>query len=264
MLIGIISGSGTYSWPGIDDAEVRTIHTAFGPVESVAGRIGDIDVMHVSRHGQSHFRLSNHVDHRANLAALIDANVDAVIGCTVCGAVDATVPLGATVVFDDLYFPSNRLPDGTLCTWHQDPGGKGRGHWIFDRPFSEALRASLVRAGSELDREVVSTGTYGHVDGPRFNSRAEIAGLAAIGVSAVSQTAGPEVVLAGEAGVPYALIGFVTDYANGVSSQPEPVERLLERVTQSTMTFATLIAASLPLLSAGALQPVGIFHRVDQ
>ena len=48
-------------------------------------------------------------------------------------------------------------------------------------------------------------GCYGHVDGPRFNTKAEIRGLAPAGVTAVSQTAGPETVLAGEAELPFAL-----------------------------------------------------------
>ena len=56
-------------------------------------------------------------------------------------------------------------------------------------------------------------GCYGHVDGPRFNTKAEIRGLAAAGVTAVSQTAGPETVLAGEAELPFALVGYATDYA---------------------------------------------------
>ena len=65
-------------------------------------------------------------------------------------------------------------------------------------------------------------GCYGHVDGPRFNTRAEIRGLAACGVTAVSQTAGPETVLCGEAELPYALLGFLTDYANGVKRRGDP------------------------------------------
>ena len=59
-------------------------------------------------------------------------------------------------------------------------------------------------------------GCYGHVDGPRFNTRTEIRTLAAAGVTAVSQTGGPETVLSGEAEIPYALVGYATDYANGV------------------------------------------------
>ena len=40
------------------------------------------------------------------------ARREAVIGCTACGAVDPTLELGSLVVFDDLHFIANRLPDG--------------------------------------------------------------------------------------------------------------------------------------------------------
>jgi 5'-methylthioadenosine phosphorylase len=109
----------------------------------------------------------------------------------------------------------------------------------------------------------VEGGTYGYVEGPRFNTRAEITALARVGVSALSQTAGPEVVLAGEAGLPYALVGFVTDYANGVADEPEALEALLARVARSGDSFASLVAAALPQLSADGLAPAGTVHRVD-
>lgn len=262
MLIGLISGSGIEHWPGIEDEQLRTAGTPYGPVELVSGRVGEVDVVHLSRHGPSHRRLSNHVEHKANLSALLAAGVGAVIGCTVCGSVDPSLTPGSLVVFDDLYFPSNRLPDGSLCTWHDEAGGAGRGHWIFDRPFSEPVRQALVRAGEGLDTALVDGGTYGYVDGPRFNTRAEITALARVGVSALSQTAGPEVVLAGEAGLPYALVGFVTDYANGVADEPEALEALLARVARSGDSFASLVAAALPQLSADGLAPAGAVHRV--
>ena len=263
MLIGLISGSGTEHWPGLELEQQRSAETAYGPVELVSGRIGEVDVVHLSRHGPSHRRLSNHVGHKANLSALIAAGADAAISCTVCGSVDPSVTPGSLVVFDDLYFPSNRLPDGSLCTWHDEAGGAGRGHWIFDRPFSEPLRQALVSAGEGLGAALVDGGVYGYVEGPRFNTRAEITALARVGVSAVSQTAGPETVLAGEAGLPYALVGFVTDYANGVADEPEALEELLARVARSGDRFASLVAAALPQLSADDLAPAGAVHRVD-
>lgn len=263
MLIGLISGSGTERWPGLEHEQPSTTETAYGPVEMVPGRVGGVEVVHLSRHGPSHHRLSNHVEHKANLSALISAGADAVIGCTVCGSVDPSVTPGSLVVFDDLYFPSNRLPDGSLCTWHDQSGGAGRGHWIFDRPFSDPLRRALVGGGQDLDATLVDGGTYGYVDGPRFNTRAEITALARVGVSALSQTAGPEAVLAGEAGLPYALVGFVTDYANGVVDEPESLEALLARVARSGSSFASLAAAALPRLSADDLTPAGVVHQVD-
>ena len=67
-------------------------------------------------------RLSNHVTHRANIAALDAARRDGVLAVTVCGAVDPAVELGSLICFDDLHFLANRLPDGSLCTFHQQPG----------------------------------------------------------------------------------------------------------------------------------------------
>lgn len=259
LKIGVIGGSGNDELPGLTDTARRTVHTAYGDVDLLEGVMGATPVVHISRHGAGHARLSNHVNHRANLRALLELHVDAVMALTVCGAVDSNVPLGSLVVFDDLYFPSNRLPDGSLCTWHTDPGAAGRGHWIFDRPFSDELRTALLEAAASAETPVVRTGIYGHVDGPRFNTRSEIAALRTAGVTAVSQTAGPETVLAGEAALPYALVGYVTDYANGVTDEPEPVSALLARMAASTAVFAHVIARTVDGL--GACEPPGTVHR---
>lgn len=258
MKVGIISGSGTYEWPIVEGRVEGLGRTSHGEVSLTEGRVAGVDVVHLARHGPDHARLSNQVDHRANLAALLDAGVDCLVSTTVCGAVDAALAPGSLVVFDDLYFPGNRLPDGSICTWHAQAGDVGRGHWIFDQPFSDDMRAALLRAAEDIGI-VPAVGCYGYVDGPRFNTRSEIAALAAVGVSAVSQTAGPEVVLAGEAGLPMALVGYVTDFANGVSDQAEPVEALLERIRDSTGIFSSLVGAVLPRL--GRAQPPGIVHR---
>ncbi len=85
-------------------------------------------------------------------------------------------------------------------------------------------------------------GAYGHVDGPRFNTPAEIAQLAGCGVVAVSQTGGPETVLCGELELPFALIGFVTDYANEVvPGEPTPVAKLIELMGASPAVFADVV-----------------------
>ncbi len=259
MRIGVITGSGSYDWPHLEHAAQRTIKTEYGEATVTEGRLNGADLVHLSRHGAGHRALSNQVDHRANIAALLARKVDALISLAVCGAVEPAAEPGSLVVFDDLYFPINRLPDGSACTWYDTPGAAGRGHWIFDRPFSEPLRLALIAAAAHTGAPVVTSGVYGHVDGPRFNSRPEIAALAAAGVTAISQTAGPEVVLAGEAELPMALVGFVTDYANGGARVAEPVEALLARMAASKEIFAALAARALPGLDLVA--PVGTVHR---
>jgi 5'-methylthioadenosine phosphorylase len=265
MKVGIITGSGTHSLPGLQESSARSLRTRFGDARVTEGVLSGVQVVHVSRHGARHERLSSHVDHRANVAALRESGVDAVLAVTVCGAVDPTLELGSVVIFDDLYFPSNRLPDGSLCSFFDRPGLKGRGHWIFEAPFSEPLRTVLHEGAHTNALAVRERGCYGHVDGPRFNSRSEITALRAAGVSAVSQTAGPEAVLAGEAELPYALLGYVTDYANGVTAAPTAVNELIELVQASTNAFADTLAAAVERLADSGQSPArtGTVLRFD-
>ena len=264
MRIGIITGSGTYALPDLDAGAPEEVDTPFGPARVAKGRFAGTDVLHVARHGEGHRRLSSQVAHRANIAALRALGADAILAVTVCGALDPGLELGTLVVFDDLHFLSNRLPDGSLCTLHAEPGAPGRGHWIFDLPFAESLRRALLEAAREIGHPVRDGGCYGHVDGPRFNTRTEIRALMAAGVTAVSQTAGPETVLAGEAKIPYALLGYATDYANGVKPEdPTPVDELVRLIGASTDTFARTLAAALPRLHGAELEPVGAYFAWD-
>jgi purine nucleoside phosphorylase len=266
MGVGIITGSGTYALPGFEDAERVSAETPFGPATVTRGVYASVEVLHVSRHGAGHVRLSNHVTHRANIWALHELGAEAVIGCTACGAVDPGLALGSLVVFGDLHFPVNRLPDGSLCTFFAEPGDPGRGHWILHGgPFSEPLRRILLEAADRAGHPARDGGAYGHVDGPRFNTPAEIAQLAACGVVAVSQTGGPETVLCGELELPYALVGFVTDYANEVQpGEPTPVAKLIELMGASPAIFAAILAAALPEIERHPLSAAGTVYRFEQ
>jgi purine nucleoside phosphorylase len=263
MRIGIVTGSGTYALPGFEGA-AQEVKTRFGAARVSVGNFAGADVLHVSRHGDGHARLSSAVTHQANISALGELGAEAILAVTVCGATDPALELGSLVVFDDLHFLANRLPDGSLCTLHTEPGRAGRGHWIFDMPFAAPLRAALLEAAREVGHPVRDGGCYGHVDGPRFNTRTEIRMLAGAGVTAVSQTAGPETVLAGEAEIPYALLGYATDYANGVKpDEPTPVEELVRLIGASTVTFASVLAAAVPKVARADLEPVGTHFRFD-
>ena len=262
MRVGVLTGTGTYELAGLQRGEPRRVRSRFGEALVTEGRMGEVEVLHVSRHEPGHVRLSNQVQHRANISALKELGADCVVAVTVCGAVDTSVPLGSLVVFDDLHFLTNRLADGTLCTFHDEPGERLRGHWIYESPFSEAVRAALLQAAIEAGTPARDGGVYGHVDGPRFNTRAEIRSLALAGVTAVSQTAGPEAVLCGEAELPYGLIGYATDYANGVSEAATPVEELLRLIGASGAVFGSVLERALPLLAAGERPaPSGVIYR---
>jgi purine nucleoside phosphorylase len=233
------------------------VGTPFGSAPVTAGRLAGVDVLHVSRHRTGHERLSSQVTHRANVLALRERGARAVLAVTVCGATDPELGLGGLVVFDDLHFLANRLPGGELCTLHTEPGAPGRGHWVFEDPFASELRTALLAGARDAGLGARDGGCYGHVDGPRFNTKAEIRSLRAVGVTAVSQTAGPETVLCGEAGLPYALLGYATDYANGVQPEPTPVETLMRLIGASGDAFAATLTAALSHVDLDAVGRVG-------
>lgn len=264
MPVAMITGSGTHALPGLDVIETIEHGTPFGAATVSRGRFAGAEVLHLSRHGPGHVRMSHQVTHRANLWALHELGATAVIGCTACGAVDPALTLGSLVVFDDLHFPANRLPDGSLCTFFVQVGDPARGHWILHGgPFSEPVRRALVDAAAAAGHPARDGGTYGHVDGPRFNTPVEIAQLAACGVTAVSQTAGPETVLCGELELPFALVGFVTDYANEVvPGEPTPVSTLSELMGRSSTVFADVLAGAVGRLSGADAEPGGTMFRL--
>lgn len=79
------------------------------------------------------------------------------------------------------------------------------------------------------------------MDGPRLNTKSEIRALRAAGVDFISQTCGPEAVLANELELPYALAAFGVDHANGAVTPPTPPEVLKANLNAATQTFRSLI-----------------------
>ncbi len=62
--------------------------------------------------------------------------------------------------------------------------------------------------------------------------------------------------LCGELELPYALIGFVTDYANEVRpGDPTPVAELIDLMAASPAVFADVLALALPELASARPAP---------
>ena len=223
--IGVITGSGIYELPV--DRESRIVENRFGEAEVAVFKVGPWTVGGISRHGRSHYHLPLTIPPQSNLTAPPPPPPRAVLATTSVGAVDPGLSLGRLILFDDLFFPENRLPNGEPCTVFTEPGDPERGHLIGSEPFSPHLRRKMELAAGELGIEATVGGVYAHTNGPRFETRAEIKVLSSAGVSAVSQTCGPEVVLAGELELPYGLVGFPVNYATGVAEPKEELDRLL-------------------------------------
>ena len=155
MRIGVITGSGTNVLPGLQADSTRAVDTRFGAAQVSIGQWRGVEIVHVSRHGDGHARLSSHVNHRANVLALRELQVDAVIGVTICGALDPQIELGSLIVFDDLHFLANRLADGSICSLHDRPQAS-RTRTLGLRP---AVLAAAARSPAERRFSRCSDGT---------------------------------------------------------------------------------------------------------
>lgn len=238
--VGIIGGTAESHLHEMQRA--LNIETRFGMVKlnQVKTPEGNT-VTTLSRHGKNQKFLSHMINHRAHIEALRIAGVEAILATTSCGVIDGSLELAHPVVFDDLYFPDNRLPNGEPCSMFITPGEPGRGHVIAASYFSENLRRALIEA-CEVERlPHEQAGCYAYALGSRFNTKAEIRAMALAGCTHVSQTAGPEAVLAAELEIPYALIGFGTDYANGVAQEPTPIETLTSNIAAAKPTFSRIL-----------------------
>lgn len=251
-MIGIITGSGLYDLE-LEEKKEEKINTPYGEVPVIQGKLEGKEVVFISRHRQGHKLLPNMINHRGNIATFKQLEVEAIISTTVCGILNPEIPLAKVLVFDDLYFPDNRLPSGEICSMYTKEDDPQRGHYIFGTPFSSSLREAVKKNHPDH-----AEGVYVHANGPRFNSATEIKNFKQFG-DAISQTAGPEVVLAGESEIPLVLIGFGVDYANQVKEEPTPTEVLVKNLKKSNAIFTELIKKTVKELDKPSFE--GFVYR---
>lgn len=227
-MIAFITGSGFYDHPGYIK---KTVHTPYGDTEVFVKK----NIIILERHGEKHKKLPNHINYKANLYALKELSVKSIVAFTVVGAIDKNIPLGIPIIVNELYFPDNRLPNNEICSFFDTPGEKSRGHLIADTLFHSQLSQNIQNCFK--DKKHQRKGIYAHVNGPRFNTKTEIKALQQLNIQIISQTCGPEAVLSNEMEIPFAMVAFPIDYANGVKEKPTPIETLNSNLTKSSDVF---------------------------
>jgi 5'-methylthioadenosine phosphorylase len=102
-------------------------------------------------------------------------------------------------------------------------------------PFCPELSQMLLEAVDQTGATVHSGGTIITIEGPRFSTRAESNVFRAWGMSLIGMTTSPEVFLAREAEICYAVMAHVTDYdVWHVSEEPVTVEQVIKILHQNT------------------------------
>ncbi|MEL6206774.1 MAG: S-methyl-5'-thioadenosine phosphorylase, partial [Pseudomonadota bacterium] len=100
--IGVIGGSGVYQIEELQDAAWVDVETPWGrPSDQIlTGRLGDVEMCFLPRHGRGHVHSPTSVPYRANIDALKRLGVTDIISVSACGSFRETMAPGDFVVVD--------------------------------------------------------------------------------------------------------------------------------------------------------------------
>jgi 5'-deoxy-5'-methylthioadenosine phosphorylase len=210
-MLAIIGGSGLTRLSTLAVAHREVVRTPYGEPSSALlfGQIAGRDAVFLARHGHGHTIPPHRVNYRANLWALKERGVTAVLAVASVGGIRDAAP-------GELLLP-NQLIDythGREATFF-DGGDQHVVHVDFTHPYTAGLREKCLAAARTAGIALTDGGVYGAVSGPRLETVAEIDRLDRDGVTLVGMTGMPEAVLARELELPYAAIAVVVNHAAG-------------------------------------------------
>ncbi len=208
--IGIIGGSGLDNPEILKDAKDINVDTPYGKPTSPLklGKINDVDVVLIARHGREHIIPPTQVNYRANIQALKDQGCSHILATTACGSLRENIDRGDLVILDQ-FIDFTRL---RKISFFEEFAPGDMKHTPMADPYSEELRKILIETAKELNLKYHETGTVVTIEGPRFSTRAESNMFRIWGADVVNMSIAPETILANEAGIPYAAVAMSTDY----------------------------------------------------
>jgi 5'-methylthioinosine phosphorylase len=248
IALAVIGGTGVYALAELGDVETHEPSTPYG-VASGPVRVGTLEgrrVAFLARHGEGHSIPPHRINYRANLAALEALGARRVLALNTVGGITAAWAPRALGCPDQLIdYTWGRI--STLC---EEPGSEVL-HVDFGDPYTPALRGDLLAAAARAGVAVVDGGCYGATQGPRLETRAEIARLRRDGCDLVGMTGMPEAALARELGLDYACLAIVANWAAGAGPDPDETITLDDVLANVAAASAGLPPLLRALLAAG-------------
>ncbi len=245
MRLAIIGGTGVYDPEILKDVRQETIDTRYGAVTLQVGSYAGREVAFLPRHGAKHSVPPHRINYRANIWALKSFGVERIIATSAVGSMNLDMKPGDFVLLDQFIdFTTGRE------TTFFDGDEQGVVHTDFTEPYCPEVRQSLGEAARELGITLHRRGCYVCTEGPRFETPAEIKAFRLLGGDLVGMTNVPEVTLAREAGICYATVALVTNFAAGISPEPLTHEEVVEVMQQNMENIRELIMRALEILPA--------------
>ena len=243
--IGVIGGSGLAAGLALDGAQEIEVVSPFGlPSAAVTtGTLSGVRFTFLPRHGAGHSVPPSGVNYRANIDVLKRCGVSDVIALSAIGSLNAGMVPGSFVAVDQFIDRTTRR-EGSFF----GPGLVA--HVSLADPVCPRLRGAVVDAARAEAAAVHDGGCYVAIEGPQFSTRAESRLYRKWGGDVIGMTGMPEVRLAREAELPYAMLGMVTDYdswrGEDAGVEASEVIEMVHRNAELARRVVARFAASLP------------------
>lgn len=241
----IIGGSGLNTFDDIQFVDEIALPTPYGatsgPLQILAK--GEQRFIFIARHGQPHRIPPHRINYRANLWALREQGVRAVIAVNAVGGIGE--PTGSIIIPEQII----DYTYGREHTYYDGESFAGISaaleHIDFSSPYCPLLREKLVRAAAAACIAVIDGGVYGATQGPRLETAAEIDRLQRDGCSVVGMTGMPEAALARELALSYAALCLVVNPAAGRGDEPITLAQMQAVMASGMREIQKILAAAL-------------------
>lgn len=205
--IAVIAGTGVAEH--FEVGPKITLRTRFGTAVAFESKAGGFYLL--PRHGPGHTVPPHMINYRANAVGLRGLGVKNVIATSAVGSMNPEFKVGSLGLAEQfLDFTKRRA--GTLFD-------NEIVHTDMTEPYSEELNAAIVKAGATAGVRIRVGLTYVSVEGPRYETAAEIKMFRSLGGDVVGMTGVPEVVMMREAGMRYSAILIATNWAAGMQKK---------------------------------------------
>jgi 5'-methylthioadenosine phosphorylase len=192
---------------GIGRVSELDLRTPFGKPSDklLRGKLGDVEVIFLARHGRGHRWLPTEVNFRANIFAMKKLGVERIISVSAVGSLRTEIAPGHIVIPNQFIDRTTQRPSTFF--------GKGLvAHVSLADPFCRQLSQTLAEAAAIEGAAVHNGGTYLCMEGPQFSTRAESHMYRGWGAHVIGMTNLQEAKLAREAEICFGTLALATDY----------------------------------------------------
>jgi 5'-methylthioadenosine phosphorylase len=227
--IAIIGGGNLFDLDILRSAKPREATTPYGKVDYYLIQ----NHVFINRHGPEKNIPPHQINHRANISALKKSRVKYVFSVNSVGSLRREIKPGQFVIPDD-YIDFDPVTFFDTELEYITPG------------ISPKLRRILVEILTDLQIDFHSRGIYYHTKGPRLETKAEIKMIENF-ATIVGMTMAKEATLAKEAGLEYASLSLVDNYAHGLVKRTLTQQEIKQKQKETVEVLSKIIEQILKL-----------------